>query len=64
MKSQEQLNEQAEVAHILRQGMAYGIGGAAHLADLILKSDWLRDRIRRERDLAVQMSHTTEGDAS
>lgn len=45
-KSQEYLNEQAEVAQILRDGIARGLGSPG-LADLILQSDWLRDRTRR-----------------
>lgn len=54
MKSQEYLNEQAEVAQLLRDSMARGKNCPA-LADLILKSDWLK-----EHDSKTRVTRTVE----
>lgn len=51
-KSQEYLNEQAEVAQILRDGMARGVGSPG-LADLILKSQWLKDHESRAQKAGI-----------
>lgn len=55
MKSPEYLSEQAALAQLLRDSIRLGEGAPA-MADRILRSDWLRDRIRRERTLAAALA--------
>lgn len=47
MKSPEYLSEQATLAQLLRDSIRLGEGAPA-MADRILRSDWLQDRILRD----------------